>query len=229
MANGTRNDSIQNQDIDLYYNFLQNGALFDAYSFDKVEIYPTYADAQAETNIIETIQGTGNITNISTGRYSYTASGIATIGTYYDKVYITPTATANQFTDINPFYVRQEVYGGATPGTHEKVRIYINVFDILDNAEEDVKAVVRMNVPFAYYGTDIIKQSLERYESDSTGQIVMDLVETDTLTEDTYGDTGDDRIVHYSIEIGKKYTLNFTVPRGTVSANLLELPVIHGE
>ena len=55
MANGTRNDSITNQSIDLFYCFFKNGTAFNAADVLRVEIYDNITDAQAGTNIIETI------------------------------------------------------------------------------------------------------------------------------------------------------------------------------
>ena len=230
MANGTRDDSITTQNIDLYYNFTKNGALFNASDFQKVEIYDTLADAQAGTNIIETIT---DITNPSTGHYLYTATATGSAGTFFDRVYIIPQAgeavwdpTGEEH--ISPFYVREETFGGAAPGSNEKIRIYLNIFDSISVAQKGDKVKVKMNVKHAWYGNNLIKQEIEQFIADVNGQVVMDLIENQTLTSDTFPvDTGTDRtiktVVFYEITVGSKLTFRKYVDKGSVSVNFADL------
>ena len=120
MANGTRNDSITGQTIDLYFDTTVENELFDVYDFQKVRIYESLEDAQADINHIEEIV---SITNISTGKYSYEMSAVATTGTYYDRVFIIfkdGESIWDSADAINPIWVRQEQYGGAAPERTKK-------------------------------------------------------------------------------------------------------------
>lgn len=221
MANGTRDNATTDQLIDLYFQFLKNGTAFDAYEVQQVKIYDTQADAEADTNAIQTISA-GSITKVDTGKYHYVVNELSSAGTYFDRIFLIPEANDSVWDNsqaINPFYVRMEQYGGAAPGSHEKVRIYLNLFDILDNPQENDCVKVRMNVSYALYGNDFIEQEEEEFTADSEGQVVMDLIETTTLTEDTFTETGDERYVYYTANIIGKYFIKFRVPRGTVQAN----------
>ena len=113
MSNGTRNNATEKIPINLYYQFTKGGAVFSIYNFQKVEIYETYADAVAGTNIVQTIDATGDISETTTGKYMYTAGGDETgdwltYGTYYDKVFIIPELGGIQYTDIGQFCMRAE-------------------------------------------------------------------------------------------------------------------------
>lgn len=231
MANGSRNDGYTDTPTDLYFNFYLNGSLYDPYDFNQVKIYNTKEDAQNDTNAIETITS-ANITKISTGRYYYVASALASIGTYFDRVFIYPTVSYGLWTNdnaITPFYIREEIYGGAAPSSHERVRVYLNLFDIIDNPQEGDCVKIKMNKTSALYGNDFIEQEIETFKANSDGQVCrkdengnytlpgMDLIETDTLTDDTYPN-GDDQI-YYQIDIIGKYFINFQVPKGLLQVN----------
>ena len=101
---GNRNYSDTGTTTDLEFQLLQNNQAFDASSVRQVVIYPTYLDAQNGTNAIQTITA---ITKIGTGLYLYTAALIATAGTYYDKIFITPSAGGLELSFINSFIITQ--------------------------------------------------------------------------------------------------------------------------
>lgn len=222
---GTRADGIIDQPTLLQFWFYKNGVLYDVDDFQKVEIYPTLADAQAGTNIIETIDAV-DINHIDTGKYSYTAASIGTSGTYYDRVYIIPESGGSLWTpselskDINPFYLRKESYGSGTPGTVETCRVTLNIFDYVANVTQHTKMYLDINKDNLWYNDThmITKDKLPPIKPDSTGKIEIDLVETDTLSAENGGID-----VYYTITIGT-YEKRFTIPSGTLDATIKGLP-----
>lgn len=118
----------------LEFQFLRAGTAYDAYSVNQVTIHSSYADAASDSNIIETISS-GSITRVTTGLYQYTAAIISTAGTYFDKIFLTPTEGGTEISFINTFYVSSEsvtttecnIYGtilDSTGEAFESVRIY---------------------------------------------------------------------------------------------------------
>ena len=88
MANGIREDALIDQPIDLFYCFFKDGIAFDADDILRVEIYSTINDAQAGTNIIETIDNDTGVSVNDTGatisrftgqvgKYKYTAAPLS--------------------------------------------------------------------------------------------------------------------------------------------------------
>ena len=90
----------------LSFVFLRNRVGFNAYSVDYVTIHNSYASAVSNSNIIETITV---INNTSTGLYEYEAAQIDNPGTYFDKIFITPTSTGAQISFISNFYIATQV------------------------------------------------------------------------------------------------------------------------
>jgi len=229
MTLGTRSNSSLGQDIQLEFHFTEFGILINVDDFQKVEIYSSESDAEAGTNILETIEGTGAIDNFIIGKFKYIASKsfISSPGTFFDKVFIIPKPGESVFTQINKFFVRKSQFGGIAPGDHETVNVNINLFDFVDNPRESCTICIRLNVPFAKYGEDIItEESLADFIFDGKGKITIPLIETDTMTRDTFSDTGDDRIVFYEMTIGKHIHKQFRVPSGLIEASLDELPEV---
>jgi hypothetical protein len=99
---GNRSYTTTQETTDLEFQLLQNGQPFDAAAVSQVVIYPSYNDAVNETNGIQTITA---ITHVSTGLYSYIAAIIATAGTYFDKMFLTPVVGGLPQTFINSFAV----------------------------------------------------------------------------------------------------------------------------
>jgi len=87
----------------------------DAYHITHVTIHPTQDDADANTNIIQTITSTG-ITKTATGIYEYTAAILSTSQTYYDKIFIIPIENASPISFVNSFVVAEPDYSGGLPG-----------------------------------------------------------------------------------------------------------------
>jgi len=235
MANGTRNAGIVNTPTDLTFQHMKlndSGVFinYSANSVSKVEIYPTEADADAGTNIIETITS-GNITEISTGLYSYTIAALSSTGKYFDKIYLIPDAGVSEKTFTNPFHIVINKYNGYAPGIKEKCRVYLNLSDIIDNPLEGDKVSVSMNVKEAWYGNEFVKGEEETFRADSEGnilgldgQIGMLLIETDTLTADTFPD-GDDT-VYYNFNIADRLYEKRTVTQGLLQAQYKDLPLV---
>lgn len=223
--NGTRNNAIVGTPIDLQFQFLLNDEAFSAYQVLRVEIYPTYDDAKDETNIIETIDGTGDIVESDEGLYDYTVVALSSPTTYYDKIFIIPVENDPIWDDdtlvsgrIKQFYVRQEQYGGSAPGSKERVRVRLNIFDIIDTAQKGDTVKVKMNVRSAWYGNDIIKQETKIFKADTDGVVIMDLIETDTLSDDT------GTAVYYEFNVAGKMTFEKRVPSGLLESNFKDLP-----
>lgn len=89
-----------------------------------------------------------------------------------------------------------------------------------------------MNTDYAWYGNDFIEKEDEKFTVNSEGAVGrtvggvftagMDLIETTTLTEDTFTETGDEREVYYVIDIVGRYFIKFKVPRGTIQGNFAD-------
>jgi hypothetical protein len=232
MPNGTRSDGYTDTPTDLYFQFLKrinyNLENYSAHEVKKVEIFSTMEDAEAGTSVIQTIQP-ANITEVSTGKYYYVADALSSVGTYFDKILLTPDEGWSDRSFINPFYIRLQDYTGSTPGSHERCRVYLNLFDIVDNPQEGDRVVVRMNVQQAWYGKDFIESEEEVFYANAAGQILgqddeigMLLLETDTLTSDTFPNT--DTEVYYIVNVLDKYFYKKTIPRGTLQSNFKDLP-----
>lgn len=118
---GTRNDAVVNTTTDLQFQFTRNGEKFQPFAFLRVEIYPTRTDAENQTNLIETIN---SISDNGNGLASYTAAAIATAGTYYDRIYITPKTGYPEWSEIDDaissFYVQAEDFGGVPDGSPDR-------------------------------------------------------------------------------------------------------------
>lgn len=105
-----RDQSFIGETTDLTTQILKNGIAFVPASVVKVEIYGSLADAQNNTNIIETIT---SITNLGNGVSLYTASALSTAKVYYDKFYYIDVPLAPQKSVISSFTVN--AYSVATP------------------------------------------------------------------------------------------------------------------
>jgi len=103
---GTRADGIINQPTILLIDFTLNGQPFDAFEFQKVEIYDDIDKARTGNpgDVIETITS-GNITKIATGRYQYQAAALSGWGTYFDKIHIIPEDGDDVWNNIHQFYI----------------------------------------------------------------------------------------------------------------------------
>jgi len=100
-----RNESFVGQPTELTTQILKNGIAFVPSSVVKVEIFGSLADAQNNTNIIQTI--TTGIIHLGNGVYQYTANPVSVAKTYYDKFYFIDTLSAPQQFFISNFIVNQ--------------------------------------------------------------------------------------------------------------------------
>jgi hypothetical protein len=232
---GTRDNSIINDTTVLYYQFLKSGLPFSAYEVEKVEIYDNYTDAYNATGAIQTVLP-ADIIEPSTGKYRYVMNASATTGTFFDRIFLIPesgqsTWNPSNSAHINAIYIRTDDASGFLPGPHERVRVFLNIFDITDNPLRGNSVQLRMNAKFAWYGNDFIKQETETLYVNSEGQVLgsdgqvgMNLIETDTLTADTNIRTGDNIQIYYEINITGKKWEKFFVPAGLGTANWKHLP-----
>lgn len=97
--------------------------------------------------------------------------------------------------------------------------IRFNAIDVSGNFSCNYPAYVRMNEKYAWYGSELIAKQTERFFSNSNGSFIMNLLETDTLTQDT------NKEIYYTFtypSVG--YVKKFTIPASTLSANLIDLP-----
>jgi hypothetical protein len=87
----TRFDAVIGQPINLTYYYYVNNVLTTPYLFEKVEIFRVRQEPPYGAQLVETIPS-ANITETSTGKFSYVMSPVAIPGQYYDKITILPTA-----------------------------------------------------------------------------------------------------------------------------------------
>ena len=89
MAVGTRyTASISDTAIDLIFQVIIGGIAKDPFSWNKVEIYPSYQDAIDDTNLVETIPG-GSMVDTGDGLVQYEISPIGlfwTVSNLRDKI-----------------------------------------------------------------------------------------------------------------------------------------------
>jgi hypothetical protein len=215
----TRDNAITNESILLYFWFYKNGVLYDAASIIDVGIYNEYRDAVSSVRRQHLIAGV-DVTHVETGKYKYIIPGETSVGTYFDKITLKPEpSSTTTLSYINPYYVRHENYGGVAPGDMEKTRIILNVFDVVGNAKAGDKVFALMNKKYAWYGKTLVEQEREEFCVDENGMATVWLLETDTLTQDT-GST-----IYYKVTAGyNEYVKYFTIPKGTLDANLVDLP-----
>lgn len=217
-----RFNALEGSSIVLEAQVLKNNVgLFEPYSVIKVEIYDTYDKAvaaegtESAIHLITTLTPNPSID----GKFSYTVPGTSPVGSYFDKLFFKPTTGSAKQSGIMNYYVRKTSPGATLPGDKETANILLNLFDITGSPDCNVPAYVEMNERYAFYGDDLIQKERERYFPDKNGIINMDLLETDTLTADTGTD------IYYTFTIPSiKYKYHFTVPKGTISANLIRLP-----
>ena len=188
----------------LQFQFLHAGSAYDAYSVNNVTIHSSYSDAAADSNILETITS-ASIARISTGLYEYTASILTTAGTYFDKVFLTPTEGGSEISFINTFYVSSESV------TTTECNIYGTILDSEGEAFEGVRIYA-------------IPTTIPALIETSTGIIAVSYEPRSVLTDsDGYFTIALLRSVQFNItikEIGLKDTI--TVPDSD-SANLFSL------
>lgn len=240
MSNGSRSNTNNTLATDLVFNFTSNGSDFAPFSVNKVEIYNSYSDAQNNLNIVETILPasiTIDDSNSQVGVNStikYTSSINASAGQKYDKIYIVPIDGMNAIEIINQYYNQENDDNLPLPSDKELVRVTLNIFDILNNAQKNSKVVWRLNVKSAWYGNDLIKQEKETFIADDNGNVTMDLVETDTILKDTFDlvdnnnpTNEEQKQLFYRVEIADgRATYNVRVPKGTGSIAFKNLPNI---
>ncbi|MCK4260032.1 MAG: hypothetical protein KAX49_13720 [Halanaerobiales bacterium] len=212
--------------VPLQFQFLKNNIKFTPYQVTKVEVYSTLDDAKANTNIVETIISiSGPAVTLETGLYAYTASSFTVQGTKYDKVYVIPVQGDVAQSYILPFYITADIGSAGQPSTHITKMIYLNLFDVIDNPAEDTKVYVKLNKQYAWYDKDIITEEIETFKADATGKIVMELIETDTLTEDPSVPDGEE--IYYEFNVDNRYFSNRKVPRSIVTeADFKDLPEV---
>ncbi len=117
----------------------------------------------------------------------------------------------------------------------ETAIIKLNVTDISNTPQKGNTVRVKMNVKYAWYNNEFIKQEEEAYSINSSGEVIrkdgsvgMKLIETDTLTTSTFPETGSGE-VWYEIDIVGKHFLKFQVPQGTIESDLKDLPTVEDE
>lgn len=215
---GTRADGIVDESTILTIQFLKNGLNYVPYSIIGVSIHDDYVEAQSGIDSKQDIPPS-SISHLGSGLYQITVSEISTSGTYLDRWAYKPTVSSAEYLAIHYFYIRKESYGSTAPGEIETCRVTLNVFDIVANASCKDKVYVEMNEPIAWYGKNLIEREREMFSVADDGVVVMNLIETSTLTVDTGTD------IYYTVDVADgKYTKKFTIPKGTLDANLVDLP-----
>lgn len=215
---GTRADGIIDESTILSIQYLKNSLFYNPYSIISVSIHDDYVEAQSGIDVKQNID-LANYSHLGSGLYQFVASEVGTAGTYFDRHVYKPTASSANYIAIHSFYVRKESYGSTAPGEIETCRITLNVFDIVANASCRDKVYVEMNEQIAWYGKNLIEKEREMFEIGSDGIVVMNLIETTTLTTDTGTD------IYYTINVSNgDYIKKFTVPKGTLDSDLVDLP-----
>jgi len=227
MANGTRFSAVEGQDIDLNIIIEERDTTtgittpYDPYEFTKVEIYASKDDADNDANSLYTIT-TASIVKVTTGNYKVTVPSSLGLqfGTYFDKAYVVPTLGASTITSVHVFYIGRETIE-IPPSDHQRARIYGNIYDIVDDPQSNEQICINMNVEYAFYGNEIIKREQIKFKTDVNGYFEFDLLETDTLTQDTGKD------VWYEVNIAGRYTDNVKVPKFSGLIHFRQLPRVY--
>ena len=67
----------------------------------------------------------------------------------------------------------------------ETAKIVFNIADVTGTTGCDTSVFVRMNEPHAWYGSNLIAKQRERFFPNENGSVIMNLIETSTLTDST--------------------------------------------
>ena len=119
--------------------------------------------------------------------------------------------------DINAGIIPEVLQQGYSE--KETVEVYLNFFNITGLTHCNIPLYVTMNEDYAFYEGDIIRRERERFFVDKDGLFKVNLYETDTMTAETGKD------IYYTFILpSNRLVKHFTIPKGTVSANLLDLP-----
>ena len=116
---GTRYTANTEEPTTLRFQFVKNGVPTDPYLMEKITIHASRADADADTNILQTIL-TVDITALSNSTFSYIVDLLTTAATYYDKAFVVPIEDADTLSFVDSFNVIGPIYtSGVTggPGT----------------------------------------------------------------------------------------------------------------
>lgn len=106
---GDRWSAVTTEATTLEFQFLKNQQAYDALSVRQVTIHASYDDAVNNTGIIQTITA-AEITKIDTGRYQYVVNVISTEGSYFDKIFLTPSAAnPSEMSFINTWDITEYV------------------------------------------------------------------------------------------------------------------------
>jgi hypothetical protein len=173
---GTRANTAVDDPTTLQTQLIVNGIQTEPFSFDKVEIYPTYEDAQAETNIIETIPAI-DITTDGNGRSTVLAgdpAGFPLPKTYFDKTFFTLINGGSQQSQILNFIVHIASSGSVPPGPKETALITLNLCHITALPMKNEKVEISMcSSRYAKYGNNLVGREPERFMADENGIVTF--------------------------------------------------------
>jgi hypothetical protein len=222
-----RFDSVTSDPIVLQFQFIKDRRYVEAYSVNKVEVYDDYDKALSglSSDVIQTI-ASGSITHSSTGLYAYVVSALISPKVYFDKIFFTPEEGGEEVSFIGPFYVGSEELDGIAPGSKEVCKIILNIVDITGGAWQCKSVNVNLCQAYAKYGKALVVRNSYTFYVQDDGLVKtedgedFELIETTTMT----ADTGEDVYYHLTTLDGE-FSYTFTIPKGTLQANLLDLPV----
>jgi len=175
---GNRLNANTEETTTLGFQYRRNNVLVAPHALTKVTIHHTLNDATNNTNIISTITSTGIIA-VYPGCYSYVAPIIATAGSYFDKIFITPSVGAAQVTFINTFTITAPVYTGAVidvPSDPALCRVIGKTIDSNNVAVGGLLVFCRPNIMPGTIQSALISQDGVSTVSDVNGHFKIDLL-----------------------------------------------------
>ena len=175
---GNRLNANTEETTTLGFQYRRNNVLVAPYAVTKVTIHHSLSDATGNLNIISTITSTGIIA-VYTGCYSYVVPIIATAGTYYDKIFITPKVGVAQVTYINTFTITAPVYTGSVinvPSDPSLCRIIGRTIDSNNNVVGGLLVFCRPNIMPGTVQSSLISQDGVSTVSDVNGHFQIDLL-----------------------------------------------------
>ena len=174
---GNRYSAKTDEPTILEFVFKKNSVLTNAYSINRVTIHSSLADAEGDLNILQTISSVG-ISNTDVGYYSYTVPIIATAGTYYDKIFVTPVSSGTEVSYVNSYIITTSTYSGQALEVPSNPLLCRVTGTVTDGSGRVMGGVLVFCRPWVMPGTiqnNILGQNGLSAVSDTNGEFYIDL------------------------------------------------------
>ncbi len=174
---GNRYSAVTDEPTILEFEFRKNSILTDAYSINKVTIHASSSDAENNVNILFTLDSE-DILHTAVGSYSYTVPIISTVGTYYDKIFLTPINGGAEVSYVSSYNITAPVFTGKALEVSSNPNLCRITGRTTDANGNILRGVLIFCRPWAMPGTlanNFIGQDGVSSVSDANGEFYIDL------------------------------------------------------